>query len=151
MTRLPIAHDIPDEIYNDAVSTRTEQGCAILAWAITVINAYSRLEVLSRPPCRPDRPSNRYAWARETAAHAASLVLGMGVAHTAAGLYVIDLLEHRPEWAHRVGATGGFANLRRASETPAFASRCVDTRMADYRIGSVDDHEGRDRERRHPR
>jgi len=50
MTRLPIARDIPDEIYNDAVSALTERACAVLAWAITVINAYNRLGVLSRPP-----------------------------------------------------------------------------------------------------
>ncbi len=50
MTRLPITQDIPDEICSDAVTALGEEACAIVAWAITVINAFNRLGVLSRPP-----------------------------------------------------------------------------------------------------
>jgi AhpD family alkylhydroperoxidase len=49
MTRLPIAQDIPDDIYGDAVEILGEEAFAIVAWAITAINAFNRLGVLSRP------------------------------------------------------------------------------------------------------
>lgn len=49
MTRLPIAQDIPDEVYGDAVGALGDRAFAILAWAITTINAFNRLGVLSRP------------------------------------------------------------------------------------------------------
>jgi AhpD family alkylhydroperoxidase len=48
MTRLSQTQDIPDEVYGQAVSVFTEEQYRVVAWAITVINAFNRLSVTSR-------------------------------------------------------------------------------------------------------
>jgi AhpD family alkylhydroperoxidase len=50
MTRLSQTQDIPDEVYEQAVSVFTEEQYRVVAWAITVINAFNRLSVTSRRP-----------------------------------------------------------------------------------------------------
>ena len=52
MTRLSQTQDVPDEVYEQAVSAFTEEQYRAVAWAITVINAFNRLSVTSRkaPP-----------------------------------------------------------------------------------------------------
>lgn len=55
MTRLSETQDVPDEVYEQAVSVFTEDQYRAVAWAITVINAFNRLGVTSRwkPPPEP--------------------------------------------------------------------------------------------------
>jgi AhpD family alkylhydroperoxidase len=48
MTRLPATQDVPDDVYHDAARAFPEQACAVLAWAVIVINAYNRVGVLGR-------------------------------------------------------------------------------------------------------
>ena len=48
MTRLSQTQDVPDEVYEQAVSVFTEEQYRAVAWAITVINAFNRLSVTSR-------------------------------------------------------------------------------------------------------
>ena len=48
MTRLSQTQDVPDEVYEQAVSVFTEEQYRVVAWAITVINAFNRLSVTSR-------------------------------------------------------------------------------------------------------
>jgi AhpD family alkylhydroperoxidase len=50
MTRLPQTQDVPDEVYERAVSVFTEDQYRAVAWAITVINAFNRLGVTGRKP-----------------------------------------------------------------------------------------------------
>lgn len=50
MTRLPAAQEVPDEIYSEVTKVFTGQEYVVLAWAITVINAFNRLCVTSRTP-----------------------------------------------------------------------------------------------------
>jgi alkylhydroperoxidase family enzyme len=42
--------DVPDEVYDQSVSVFTEEQYRVVAWAITVINAFNRLSVTSRKP-----------------------------------------------------------------------------------------------------
>lgn len=46
MTRLPEVRDVPDDVYQQATGAFTEEQFAVLAWAITAINAWNRLGVL---------------------------------------------------------------------------------------------------------
>ena len=48
MTRLSQTQDVPDEVYEQAVGVFTEEQYRVVAWAITVINAFNRLSVTSR-------------------------------------------------------------------------------------------------------
>ena len=52
MTRLPETQDVPDQVYDEAIRVFTEEQYRVVAWAITVINAFNRLRVTSRkaPP-----------------------------------------------------------------------------------------------------
>jgi AhpD family alkylhydroperoxidase len=50
MTRLPAAQEVPDEVYSEATKVFTTEEYVVLAWAITVINAFNRLCVTSRTP-----------------------------------------------------------------------------------------------------
>ena len=54
MTRLPQTQDVPDEVYEQAVSVFTEDQYRAVAWAITVINAFNRLGVASRWKLPPE-------------------------------------------------------------------------------------------------
>jgi alkylhydroperoxidase family enzyme len=54
MTRLSQTQDVSDEIYERAVSVFTEEQYRVVAWAITVINAFNRLGVTSRKPLPAD-------------------------------------------------------------------------------------------------
>src|SRR5208282_3629196 len=48
MTRLSETQDVPDQVYDQAVRVFTEAQYRVVAWAITVINAFNRLSVTSR-------------------------------------------------------------------------------------------------------
>jgi AhpD family alkylhydroperoxidase len=48
MTRLSETQDVPDEVYEQAVSVFTEDQYRAVAWTITVLNAFNRLGVTSR-------------------------------------------------------------------------------------------------------
>jgi AhpD family alkylhydroperoxidase len=48
MTRLSETQDVPDEVYEQAVSVFSEDQYRAVAWTITVINAFNRLGVTSR-------------------------------------------------------------------------------------------------------
>src|ERR1700689_862713 len=48
MTRLSQTQDVPAEVYEQAVSVFTEDQYRVVAWAITVINPFTRLGVTSR-------------------------------------------------------------------------------------------------------
>jgi AhpD family alkylhydroperoxidase len=50
MTRLPVAQEVPDEVYSEVTKVFTAEEYAVIAWAITVINAFNRLCVTSRTP-----------------------------------------------------------------------------------------------------
>lgn len=50
MTRLPITQDVPDEVYQAVMKVFTENQYSVLAWAVTVINAFNRLGVVGRTP-----------------------------------------------------------------------------------------------------
>jgi AhpD family alkylhydroperoxidase len=50
MTRLSQTQDVPDEVYEQATAAFTEEQYRVVAWAITVINAFNRLLVTSRKP-----------------------------------------------------------------------------------------------------
>ena len=50
MTRLSHTQDVPDEVYEQAVSVFTEEQYRAVGWVITVINAFNRLGVTSRKP-----------------------------------------------------------------------------------------------------
>jgi alkylhydroperoxidase family enzyme len=54
MTRLPETQDVPDEVYARAASVFTEDQYRAVAWTITMINAFSRLNVTSRKPLHPE-------------------------------------------------------------------------------------------------
>ena len=54
MTRLSETRDVPDEIYEQAVSVFTEDQYRVVAWAVTVINAFNRLGVTSRWKLPPE-------------------------------------------------------------------------------------------------
>ncbi len=54
MTRLSQTQDVSDEVYERAVSVFTEEQYRVVAWAITVINAFNRLGVTSRKPLPAD-------------------------------------------------------------------------------------------------
>ena len=56
MTRLSETQDVPDEVYEQAVSVFTEDQYRAVAWAIIVINAYNRLAVTGRSKLPPERP-----------------------------------------------------------------------------------------------
>ena len=53
MTRLPETQDIPDQVYDEAIRVFTEDQYRVVAWAITVINAFNRLGVTSRKAPAP--------------------------------------------------------------------------------------------------
>ena len=50
ITNVPIARDVPDEVYAQASKALTEPQLAAVGWAATVINAFNRLGVFSRWP-----------------------------------------------------------------------------------------------------
>jgi AhpD family alkylhydroperoxidase len=50
MTRLPAAQEVTDEVYSEVTKVFTAEEYAVIAWAITVINAFNRLCVTSRTP-----------------------------------------------------------------------------------------------------
>jgi AhpD family alkylhydroperoxidase len=50
MTRLAETQDVSDEVYQEATRVFTEEQYRVVAWAITVINAFNRLGVTSRKP-----------------------------------------------------------------------------------------------------
>jgi AhpD family alkylhydroperoxidase len=50
MTHLPTAQEVPDEVYREVTKVFTAEEYAVIAWAITVINAFNRLCVTSRTP-----------------------------------------------------------------------------------------------------
>jgi AhpD family alkylhydroperoxidase len=50
MTRLSQTQDVPDEVYEQATAAFTEEQYRVVAWAVTVINAFNRLGVASRKP-----------------------------------------------------------------------------------------------------
>ena len=54
MTRLSEAQNVPDEVYEQAVSVFTEDQYRAVAWTITVINAFNRLGVASRWQLQPE-------------------------------------------------------------------------------------------------
>jgi AhpD family alkylhydroperoxidase len=54
MTRLSETQDVPDEVYEQAVSVFTEDQYRAVAWTITVINAFNRLGVTSRWKLPPE-------------------------------------------------------------------------------------------------
>jgi AhpD family alkylhydroperoxidase len=54
MTRLPETQDVPDEVYEQAVSAFTEDQYRAVAWSIIVINAFNRLSVTSRSKLPPE-------------------------------------------------------------------------------------------------
>lgn len=54
MTLLPENQDVPDEVYEQAVSVFTEDQYRAVAWTITVINAFNRLGVTSRWKLPPE-------------------------------------------------------------------------------------------------
>ena len=54
MTRLSETQDVPDEVYDRAVSVFTEDQYRAVAWTITVINAFNRLGVTSRWKLPPE-------------------------------------------------------------------------------------------------
>ena len=46
MTRLPEVRDVPDDVYQQATAAFSEDQFAVIAWAVTAINAWNRLGVL---------------------------------------------------------------------------------------------------------
>jgi alkylhydroperoxidase family enzyme len=50
MTRLAETQDVSDEVYEEATRVFIEDQYRVVAWAITVINAFNRLGVTSRKP-----------------------------------------------------------------------------------------------------
>ena len=50
MTRLAETQEVSDEVYQQAVRVFSEEQYRVVAWAITVINAFNRLSVTSRKP-----------------------------------------------------------------------------------------------------
>jgi AhpD family alkylhydroperoxidase len=56
MTLLPLAQDVPDEVYAQATAVFTEDQYRAVAWAVTVINAFNRLGVTSRKPLPATAP-----------------------------------------------------------------------------------------------
>jgi AhpD family alkylhydroperoxidase len=54
MTRLSEHQDVPDDVYEQATAALTEEQYAVVAWAVTVINAFNRLGVTSHKPLPAD-------------------------------------------------------------------------------------------------
>jgi hypothetical protein len=54
MTDLPGLREVPDEVYAQAAKVFSEPELGIVAWAVTVINAFNRLGVFSRLPLPRD-------------------------------------------------------------------------------------------------
>ncbi|HVW41508.1 MAG TPA: carboxymuconolactone decarboxylase family protein [Amycolatopsis sp.] len=50
MTNLSQTQDVPDDVYDEATRVFTEEQFAVLAWAITIMNGFNRLNVTSRTP-----------------------------------------------------------------------------------------------------
>ncbi|TNC24602.1 carboxymuconolactone decarboxylase family protein [Amycolatopsis alkalitolerans] len=50
MTRLSETQDVPDDVYQQATAVFTRDQYTVLGWAVTVINAFNRLNVTSRTP-----------------------------------------------------------------------------------------------------
>lgn len=50
MTRLAEAQDVSDGVYEEATRVFTQEQFRVVAWAITVINAFNLLGVTSRKP-----------------------------------------------------------------------------------------------------
>ncbi|GAB2975972.1 carboxymuconolactone decarboxylase family protein [Amycolatopsis acidiphila] len=50
MTKLSQTQDVPDEVYEQATAVLTEEQYAAVAWAVTTMNAFNRLNVTSRTP-----------------------------------------------------------------------------------------------------
>ena len=54
MTKLSEHQDVPDDVYEHATAAFTEDQYAVVAWAVTVINAFNRLGVTSHKPLPED-------------------------------------------------------------------------------------------------
>jgi len=50
MTKLAETQDVSDEVYDEATRVFTEDQYRVVAWTITVINAFNHLGVTSRKP-----------------------------------------------------------------------------------------------------
>jgi AhpD family alkylhydroperoxidase len=50
MTKLSETQDVPDDVYEQATSRLTEEQYLAVAWAVTTMNAFNRLNVTSRTP-----------------------------------------------------------------------------------------------------
>ncbi|GHF47861.1 AhpD family alkylhydroperoxidase [Amycolatopsis bartoniae] len=50
MTKLSETQDVPDDVYEQATAALSEQQYAAVAWAVTLMNAFNRLNVTSRTP-----------------------------------------------------------------------------------------------------
>jgi AhpD family alkylhydroperoxidase len=48
ITRLPLTHDIPDDVYDRAIKVFNEAQYQAVAWMVVVINVFNRLGVSSR-------------------------------------------------------------------------------------------------------
>jgi AhpD family alkylhydroperoxidase len=54
MTKLSHTQDVPDDVYQQAISVFTEEQYAVVAWAAAVINTFNRLGVTSHKPLPAD-------------------------------------------------------------------------------------------------
>lgn len=50
ITKIATTQDVPDDVYDEATRVFTEQQYGVLVWAVTVMNAFNRLNVTSRTP-----------------------------------------------------------------------------------------------------
>jgi AhpD family alkylhydroperoxidase len=50
MTRLAETQDVPDDVYDEAARVFTKEQLTAVAWAITVMNAFNRINVTSHAP-----------------------------------------------------------------------------------------------------
>lgn len=50
MTKLSETQDVPDDVYEQATAALTEEQYTVIGWAVTVMNAFNRLNVTSHTP-----------------------------------------------------------------------------------------------------
>jgi AhpD family alkylhydroperoxidase len=50
MTKLSETQDVPDDVYAHATAALSEEQYTVVAWAVTVMNAFNRLNVTSHTP-----------------------------------------------------------------------------------------------------
>jgi AhpD family alkylhydroperoxidase len=50
ITKLPETQDVPDDVYEQATAALSEEQYTVVVWAVTVMNAFNRLNVTSRTP-----------------------------------------------------------------------------------------------------